>query len=113
MFEHDDIQEVWLEAIDEIDPMRKTIAYERACKKVGVETEWVDGVLHIFDEGDKEDEVLDEFASELKRMVTDDALQELVNEGKVEAHVAEDGSLGYSLTEEGKKYVEEELLEEE
>lgn len=112
MYEDEDINnEAWLEAVDEIEPKRKAIAYERACKRVGIETEWVDGVLHIFAE-EETDELLEAFTNELDKMVIQDSLDELRQEGMVNISTNEDGELMYSLTDEGRA-VAEEILDEE
>ena len=88
---------------------RQTVAAFRACKTLGIEAEWnEDGSLAIMEEDGilEEDEFLEAFAEELKRMVLQDHLDHLVREGMIEGSVNEDGEVCYALTPDGARAVE-------
>lgn len=101
--EYDDLTE----RIDALPNSRKIIALERACKKIGVDyTRLPSGVLEVDTDLENED-LLEEFTLQLQTMIVDDVIDDLVKDGLAEPRVLEDGGLAYSITEKGKKALEQ------
>lgn len=106
------------ELVEELSEERQLVAYERACKAVGLPTSrGDDGVLqvHTDDENYMDDpELVEAFSLELRKMVFYDIMDSLKEKGLAQAEVEPDtGELIFSLTEKGSKEAEKIIAEKE
>lgn len=106
------IEEEFEEAIDAMPPERHQLAFQRACKKLGLE-HWYEGKTLCVDADPQDEELVVAFGEELNKMVFEDALHELGEDGYLEIETNEEGQLSYKLTEKGKEEAERILEEDE
>lgn len=106
------IEEEFEELIDAMPRERHQLAFQRACKRLDIE-HWYEGETLCVDADPQAEELVTAFGEELNKMVYEDALHELGEDGYLDIETNEEGQLSYTLTEKGKEEAEKILEEEE
>lgn len=87
--------------VEELSPERMNLAFYRAARKCGLDVEHNISSIALYkdlDEDELEDneELMDAFAFELKLLVVNDMINDLVDTGEIEAdHINEEGYVIY------------------
>ena len=105
------IEDEFEAAIEAMPRERHLLAFQRACKRLNIEHRYEGATLYV--EADpQEEELITAFGEELNKMVFEDALHELGEDGYLDIETNDEGQLSYKLTEKGKEEAER-LLDEE